>query len=187
MSSPQPDPRPSTPAQPSRTASVLAVLASAGAALLGRVLGWAFGLQFALPLFAGLLVLAFFRKRARPEQARYGMALALLTAELALAFIGYLLALVQHEIPVTGMAVAQYAIHVGLLTWLYYRPSPPPALVLLVVNAYYLFNVGRSLLSALTHHWFGAYLVEEGAAALLLVSGSALLLRAVLNDSQKTT
>ena len=92
---------------------MLALAGSAAAALLGRFLGWAFGLRIALPLIAAMVVLAYFRKRARPAETRFGPALAVLAADYVLSLLRYFAALLSPPDPISqiGLSIPMYALY----------------------------------------------------------------------------
>jgi hypothetical protein len=123
-------------ASPSRFNSILSVIGSVLALGAGRLLGWAFGLQFVLPLGAALVTAAVARRRFPPAAQVLVAGAAAVAADLTWDLLSFALTTVQYGFHLGPVSALIWLVHIGGFVWLMVRPGLPAAGGLALLTAY---------------------------------------------------
>jgi len=173
----------STP-QTSKLTSIVSALVSLAALGAGRFLGWAFGLQFALPLFAALVTIAVARRRFPPEAQAFVGGGAAHAAIVTWNLLSFALLSLQHGFHMGPMGFLLWSVSLGGLVWLLARPGPLPAGLLVLDNGYVLV---RSVWSLPAHVRFAQsegvrvdQILNTGVPLVLSIIAITLLVRGLL-------
>jgi len=161
-----------------QVASVAVVVGVVGAALVGRFLGWMFGLQFVLPIVVGLAAArAFENHKARQFAAPLGVQAGYLTY----VALGIVIALLRGQFYIGFFGVVLHLISVVGFVALIVQPGAPPAWLLILRHGFSLVRVLQALPPIIksTAYISRASIVETLIVGVFSVTMIALLLRAL--------
>jgi hypothetical protein len=118
--------------------TVAGVIALVGATLLGRLLGWMFGLQFVLPIVIGLWAAGYFEHH---KAKRFAAALGVQAAYLSYVALGIGIAVVHGNFYIGFFGVVLHLISVVGFIALIVQPGAPPAILLILRHGFSLIRV----------------------------------------------
>jgi hypothetical protein len=131
--------------------TVAGVVGAVGAVLLGRLLGWLFGLQFVLPIVVGLAVARAFENH---KASRYAAALGVQAGYLTWIVLGLIIDAAHSQLYLGILGIGLHLVSVVGFIALIVQPGVPPALLLMVRHAYSLLLVFLSLPSIIKAHQY---------------------------------
>jgi hypothetical protein len=171
----------------STAATVGGVIVAIAATVLGRFLGWMFGLQLILPLIAGLAAAALLKKKM-PEKAQvFVPALSVHAAYLAWIALDILVRIIQGNFYIGILGIVLHLVAVVAFVALIVQPGMPPALLLILRHAYSLILVFLSLPSMIKS---SAYVARGAYVNTVITAGIAIavivLLVQALRSYQET-
>jgi hypothetical protein len=119
--------------------TVVSVFGAVAGVLLGRFLGWFFGLQFFLPIAVGFVAAGALKKRL-PEKAQvFVPALGVHSAYLTWIALEIVIRLINHSFYIGFFGIFLHAVSIAGFIALIVQPGVPPALLLLLRHAYSLY------------------------------------------------
>jgi hypothetical protein len=130
---------------PNKAVSAVGVVTAVAAVILGRFLGWMFGLKLVVPLIVGVVAYDAFRKKLKPEAQPYTPALAITAAYLSWVLLDILIQVLGGHFWFNLVTVILLLIVVVGFIALIVQPGVPPALLLTLRHGYSLLMTLRTL------------------------------------------
>jgi hypothetical protein len=119
--------------------TVVSVFGAVAGVLLGRFLGWFFGVQFFLPIAVGFIAAAQLKKKL-PEKAQvFVPALGVHAGYLTWIALEIVIRLIQGHFYIGFFGIFLHVVSIAGFIALIVQPGIPPALVLLLRHAYSLY------------------------------------------------